>query len=740
MGDSIVLEEDIDPNYVPTEEELYEYAESLGLRIPEDNDLLYLAREGLKARLPKEWKPCQAKDDQIFYFNFETGESVWEHPCDTLYKKKIKEAKEAKKMRLDKSKPKGLTHSKKMGPLSISPVMEQPENPEFIKRKKELEEEFLKYSEELKKEITEKKNQLLRQFQAEIEEKKEKLRKNQTEKEEVLMKGSKMKLEQSKTYLKKQLEKEENDAILKEKGQLEANVRVAENWYFRSLEEEKLKSMKKVQKDVEVKLNEIKKSQDIELEGLKNEVKYLKQKKDSEFLDAEAFKDKHHERLKKLREKVEDELLSERKTVDKEIDRQLWGIKQEENGELGTDDLTLLYNLEKELSSAHNKLISEIKAENLLSLTREKEKVLERAKSKTKKIQLDMDLVIKEELALKEKELKKDLKDSIEPYKYKKQSEYDTEIDEYKTKLARYLTSEEQQASFRKKSSTLKEEEKKTELETQIRSTQKEIANIEHLLYLKSIELDEHRDEENKLRTEIHRQEIENKDLQVHDYRIENVVVADLEKQLNERESEIAKFSESESDRLKSLENEVQGLKKLLYGPKNPDTEKLKLALANEKEELKRIQSTLKLDRDKWNKEMREYKANPTERKRIELYNIKKIIEKNINKHNLRVKELKQAEEMIRPDEDMGGSEDEELLMEMWRNTDVKPNVHTEGGYSRQPWQNHNLHVYQRQVNKWSKNREYMKDVMLRHGSWLNNMKEQLNRVMSTPHSIKSFY
>lgn len=740
MGDSIVLEEDIDPNYIPTEEELYEYAESLGLKIPEDNDLLYLAREGLKARLPKEWKPCQTKDDQIFYFNFETGESVWEHPCDTLYKKKIKEAKDAKKLRLDKNKPKGLTHSKKMGPLSISPVLEQPENSEFIKRKKELEEEFLKYSEELKKEISEKKNSQLRQFQFEIEEKKEKLRKNQSEKEEVLLKGSKMKLEQNKIYLKKQLEKEENDAIFKEKTQLEAKVRDVENWFFRSLEEEKLKSMKKVQRDVDYKLNGIKKNQDIELEGLKNEAKYLKQKKDSEFLDAEAFKDKHHERIKKLREKVEDELLLEKKTVDKEIERQLWGIKQEENGELGTDDLTLLYNLEKELSFAHNKLISEIKAENLLSLTREKEKILERAKSKTKKIQLDMDLVIKEELALKEKDLKKDLKEAIESYKYKRQSEYDAEIDECKTKLTRYFSSEEQQASLRKRSSTLKEEEKKTELEAQIRSTQKEIANIEHLLYLKSIELDEHKSEENKLRTEIHRQEIEGKDLQVHDYRIENVVVADLEKQLNERESEIAKFSESESDRFKSLENEVKNLKKNLHGPKNPDSDKLKLALANEKEELKQIQNTLKLDRDKWNKEMREYKANPSERKRIELYNIKKIIEKNIDKHNLRVKELKQAEEMIRPDEDLGGSEDEELLMEMWRNTDVKANVPAGGGYCRQPWQNHNLHVYQRQVNKWCKNREYMKDVMLRHGSWLNNMKEQLNRVMSTPHSIKSFY
>lgn len=739
MGDSIVLEEDIDPNYIPTEEELYEYAESLGLIIPEDNDLLYLAREGLKARLPKEWKPCQTKDDQIFYFNFETGESVWEHPCDTLYKRKIKEAKEAKRQRLDKNKPKGLTHSKKMGPLSISPVLEQPENSEFSKRKKELEEEFFKYSEDLRKEINDKKAQQLKTFEQDLEEKKFKLKKSQEEKEEVLMKGSKMKLEQSKTYLKKQLEKEEADAILKEKNKLEAQVKDIEKLYFRTLEEEKLKSMKRVQKEVEDMLAGVKKSNDVELEGLKNEVKYLKQKKDSEFLDAEAFKDKHHERIRKAREKMEEELNTEKKTVDKEVERQLWAIRQEENGELGSDDLTLLYNLEKELSSAHKKLMSEIKTENLLGLAKEKEKIQERAKSKSKKMKLDFDLIIKEELAEKEKDLKKHLKESIESYKDKKEAEYESEIQEFKTKLSRFFTSEEQQASLRKKSSIIKEEERKNELESQIRGIQKEIANIEHLIYLKTIEIDENKDEENRFKAEIHRLEIEGKDLQVHDYRIENIVVADLEKQLSEKENEIAKFSESESDRLKLLEQEVQSLKRLLYSPKNADSEKLKQALAIEKEELKQLQNVLKQDREKWNKEMREYKAKPTERKRIELYNIKKIIEKNINKHNLRVKELKQAEDMFRTEEDnLAGSEDEELLMEMWRNTDVKTNV--VNAYSRQPWQNHNLHVYQRQINKWSKNREYMKDVMMRHGSWLNNMKEQLNRVMSTPHSIKSFY
>lgn len=53
---SVVLEEEIDPNYNPTEDEVIEYAKWLGMDIEEDKDLLWIAREGLKvgnARSPR---------------------------------------------------------------------------------------------------------------------------------------------------------------------------------------------------------------------------------------------------------------------------------------------------------------------------------------------------------------------------------------------------------------------------------------------------------------------------------------------------------------------------------------------------------------------------------------------------------------------------------------------------------------------------------------------------------------
>ena len=86
-GDSIILEEEIDPNYVPSQDEIDEYAKWLGMDLVADKDLQWIAREGLKAPLPEHWKPCKTTDtDEIYYFNFSSGESTWDHPCDEYYR------------------------------------------------------------------------------------------------------------------------------------------------------------------------------------------------------------------------------------------------------------------------------------------------------------------------------------------------------------------------------------------------------------------------------------------------------------------------------------------------------------------------------------------------------------------------------------------------------------------------------------------------------------------------------
>ena len=85
---------DYDENYVPTEEEIREYATVIGIEPDKEPDLMYIAREGINAPLPPDWKPCQDTSNDIYYFNFTSGESIWDHPCDDYYKKMVSEARQ----------------------------------------------------------------------------------------------------------------------------------------------------------------------------------------------------------------------------------------------------------------------------------------------------------------------------------------------------------------------------------------------------------------------------------------------------------------------------------------------------------------------------------------------------------------------------------------------------------------------------------------------------------------------
>jgi hypothetical protein len=93
MAAAVVLDEVVDADYEPSQQEINEYAEWLGMDLMQDEELRWIASEGLKAPLPPAWKPCQSSDGDIFYFNFETGESVWDHPCDEHYRRVYRRAR-----------------------------------------------------------------------------------------------------------------------------------------------------------------------------------------------------------------------------------------------------------------------------------------------------------------------------------------------------------------------------------------------------------------------------------------------------------------------------------------------------------------------------------------------------------------------------------------------------------------------------------------------------------------------
>ncbi|KAL1782015.1 centrosomal protein of 164 kDa isoform X1 [Sigmodon hispidus] len=94
LGDQLVLEEDSDETYIPSEQEILDFARVIGIDPIKEPELMWLAREGIEAPLPKGWKPCQNITGDLYYFNFDTGQSIWDHPCDEHYRKLVIQERE----------------------------------------------------------------------------------------------------------------------------------------------------------------------------------------------------------------------------------------------------------------------------------------------------------------------------------------------------------------------------------------------------------------------------------------------------------------------------------------------------------------------------------------------------------------------------------------------------------------------------------------------------------------------
>eukprot|EP01060_Flectonema_neradi_P029056 TRINITY_DN3934_c0_g1_i3.p1 TRINITY_DN3934_c0_g1~~TRINITY_DN3934_c0_g1_i3.p1 ORF type:complete len:813 (+),score=151.85 TRINITY_DN3934_c0_g1_i3:157-2439(+) len=94
-----------DEEYDPSEQEIVEYCEWLGMDPHKEKALTWIAREALKAPLPECWKICYTEEREVYYFNMRSGESIWDHPMDAYYKslfrqEKAKLDKKRQKMRL----------------------------------------------------------------------------------------------------------------------------------------------------------------------------------------------------------------------------------------------------------------------------------------------------------------------------------------------------------------------------------------------------------------------------------------------------------------------------------------------------------------------------------------------------------------------------------------------------------------------------------------------------------------
>jgi len=84
--------------YEPTQDEIIEYAKYLGIDINVDQDLLWIAVEGLKAPVPEPWRAIQYANnaDEIYYMNMQNGVITHEHPLDVVYRERVQQEKRLK--------------------------------------------------------------------------------------------------------------------------------------------------------------------------------------------------------------------------------------------------------------------------------------------------------------------------------------------------------------------------------------------------------------------------------------------------------------------------------------------------------------------------------------------------------------------------------------------------------------------------------------------------------------------
>jgi hypothetical protein len=65
------------------------YGKILGIKLPEEEHLLYIAKECLLRETPPEWQCRETETGQIVYMNKKSGVVTSEHPNDAIYKAKV---------------------------------------------------------------------------------------------------------------------------------------------------------------------------------------------------------------------------------------------------------------------------------------------------------------------------------------------------------------------------------------------------------------------------------------------------------------------------------------------------------------------------------------------------------------------------------------------------------------------------------------------------------------------------
>ncbi|KAH8273270.1 hypothetical protein KR018_001662, partial [Drosophila ironensis] len=91
----VICKEVFDEECFPSSEEINEYAKLIGIEPLKEKHLLYLAKEGLMAALPQDWKICYSEEKSgHYYHNTRTKQSQWDHPLDEEYRNLVRHMRE----------------------------------------------------------------------------------------------------------------------------------------------------------------------------------------------------------------------------------------------------------------------------------------------------------------------------------------------------------------------------------------------------------------------------------------------------------------------------------------------------------------------------------------------------------------------------------------------------------------------------------------------------------------------
>ena len=114
----------------PTDEQIMQYCEFLGMDLARDAHLMYIAADALTAPIPPPWREYETPDGYVYYVNTKTGKSSWEHPLDSFYKNMYlaakREEQESKEKRNSGTPTATVSSPPAAGPSS-SPTAYQPE-------------------------------------------------------------------------------------------------------------------------------------------------------------------------------------------------------------------------------------------------------------------------------------------------------------------------------------------------------------------------------------------------------------------------------------------------------------------------------------------------------------------------------------------------------------------------------------------------------------------------------------